>query len=211
MAELQRNTLSGTAYTTAHDVETPLLALRIHHGDDDETALLARAREGDDQARAWLVERWSAPMYRFCRRMLHNDEDARDAAQDTLVKVLRSLEQYDPQRSFSTWAFGIARNTCIDEYRRRTRRAWEEPTEVVDTAPTPLARTAQNQEAEMLTAALDDLQPLYREVLVLYHFEHLKYGEIAEALEIPMGTVMNRIFRARQKLRAIYEQRGGAR
>ncbi len=141
--------------------------------------------------------------------MLANDEDARDAAQDTLVKVLRNLHRYDPQRKFATWVFGIARNTCIDEYRKRKRRSWNEPVEVVDTGPTPLQSASRSQRADRLERALDRLTPMYREVLVMYHFEHLKYVEIAEILAIPLGTIMNRIFRARRKLRDIYETEGG--
>lgn len=141
--------------------------------------------------------------------MLKNDEDARDAAQETLVKVLRNLDQYDASRKFSTWVFGIARNTCIDEHRRRKRRVWDEPRDTVDTGPTPLQVASTNERAERLSSALEGLPPMYREVLVLYHFEHLKYCEIAEALDLPMGTVMNRIFRARRKLRDIYEESGG--
>ena len=111
--------------------EEPLLALRLHEGTDDEPARIAAARDGDAIARAWLVNRWSSPVYRFARRMLNNDEDARDAAQDTLVKVLRHLDQYDPKRKFSTWVFGIARNTCIDEHRRRKRRRSTSDVEIV--------------------------------------------------------------------------------
>jgi RNA polymerase sigma-70 factor (ECF subfamily) len=141
--------------------------------------------------------------------MLNNDEDARDAAQDTLVKVLRHLGQFDPKRKFSTWVFGIARNTCIDEHRRRKRRAWDEPRDIVDTSPSPLTNVAQIRRASLLKGALADLPPMYREVLILYHFEHLKYQEIADILELPIGTVMNRIFRARKKLRVLYEDHGG--
>ena len=138
-----------------------------------------------------------------------NDEDAGDAAQETLVKVLRNLDRYDTTRSFSTWVFGIARNTCIDEHRRRKRRAWDEPGDVVDQAPSPLQDVARLQRAELLEQALGHLPPMYREILVLYHFEHRKYTEIADILELPLGTVMNRIFRARKKLRKIYEDHGG--
>ncbi len=141
--------------------------------------------------------------------MLNNDEDARDAAQDTLVKVLRHLDQYDPKRKFSTWVFGIARNTCIDEHRRRKRRSWDEPREVVDASPSPLSNVAKARRAHLLKDALEDLPPMYREVLILYHFEHLKYQEIADILELPIGTVMNRIFRARKKLRVLYQEHGG--
>lgn len=192
-------------------LEPTLLALRLETNQPDETILLARAIDGDDGAREWLVQRWTPPVFRFCHRMLRNDEDARDAAQDTLVKVLRSLDRYDRNRAFSTWVFGIARNTCIDEHRRRRKHAWDEPPDVPDRGPTPLQVTTQNQAAEQLAASLEQLPPMYREVLVLYHFEHLKYAEIAETLDLPMGTVMNRIFRARRKLRDLYARAGGER
>jgi RNA polymerase sigma-70 factor (ECF subfamily) len=165
--------------------------------------------DGDQAACAWLVHRWTAPVFRFCRRMLGNDEDARDAAQDTLVKVLRNLHRYDPNRKFSTWVFGIARNTCIDEHRKRKRRAWDEPGEVIDPRPDALTHTSRGQQATHIHQAIEKLSPLYREVLVLYHFEHMKYREIAEILDIPIGTVMNRIFRARIRLRALYTDQGG--
>lgn len=142
--------------------------------------------------------------------MLTNDEDAGDAAQETLVKVLRSLDRYDPSRPFSTWVFGIARNTCIDEHRRRVkRRTMDESREAADPTASPLLDAARYQQAEVLDRALSELAPLYREVLVLYHFEHRKYSEIADILGLPLGTVMNRIFRARKRLRALYEDLGG--
>lgn len=183
--------------------------MRLHEGTDDESTIILAARDGDTEAQQWLVSRWTPPVYRFCRRMLNNDQDGRDAAQDTLVKVLRNLHRYDPGRSFSTWVFGIARNTCIDEHRRRKRRAYDEPGDIVDTRPSPLQNAARAQRAVLLTDALHDLPPMYREILVLYHFEHKKYTEIADILDLPMGTVMNRIFRARRKLRSLYEAVSG--
>ena len=136
-------------------------------------------------------------IFRFCRRMLRNEQDAMDAAQDTMVKVLRNLHRYDARWKFSTWVLGIARNTCIDEFRKRKRRSDHEAPEAVDQGPSPLELTDRQLRAERLHRSLDCLSPLYREVLVLYHFEHLKYQEIADLLDIPIGTVMNRIFRAR--------------
>ena len=186
-----------------------LLALRLHEGTEDEPARILAARDGDGSAQSWIVQRWSTPVFRFCRRMLNNDQDGWDAAQDTLVKVLRNLHRYDPGRSFSTWVFGIARNTCIDEHRRRKRRAWNEPGDIVDLKASPLQDASRIQRASLLECALQDIPPMYREVLVLYHFEHKKYKEIAEVLDLPLGTVMNRIFRARKKLRTAYMQHGG--
>jgi len=137
--------------------------------------------------------------------MLRNEQDAMDAAQDTMVKVLRNLHRYDSRWKFSTWALGIARNTCIDEFRKRKRWSNHEMPEAVDQGPDPLELTDRQLRAERLYRSLERLTPLYREVLVLYHFEHLKYQEIADLLEIPIGTVMNRIFRARRKLRVAYD------
>lgn len=191
--------------------EAPLLALRLHDTHHDEAAQIAAARDGDESAQQWLLQKWSGPTFRYSMRMLANEQDARDAAQDTLVKVLRNLHRYDPKRKFSTWVFGICRNTCIDEHRRRKRRSYDEPKDVVDEGPTPLQEATRSQRAEQLLVALESVPPMYREVLVLYHFEHLKYTEIAEALELPLGTVMNRIFRARKKLRVLYEEQGGSR
>jgi RNA polymerase sigma-70 factor (ECF subfamily) len=178
------------------------LALRLEPAPVDEQAFIAAALEGDPQARAWLLQQHSTPVYRFCLRMLANQEDAQDAAQETMVKVLRNLHRYRSDWRFSTWVFGIARNTCIDEHRRRKRRRTTSEVEVVDCSASPLELT---EKAERLRSALDDLPPLYREVLLLYHFEQLKYREIADLLELPLGTVMNRIFRARQRLRTIYD------
>ena len=191
------------------DTEEKLLALRLHEGTDDLSARILAAQNGDAEARKWLAARWTPEIFRFCYRMLGNEQDGRDACQETMVKVLRTLDRYDRTRSFRPWILRIARNTCIDELRRRKRRAWDEPGEVVDRGPTPHERTSAAQRAQQLHAAIQHLSPLYREVLVMYHFEHLKYREIADALELPIGTVMNRIFRARQKLREQYVSQGG--
>jgi len=137
--------------------------------------------------------------------MLRNDQDARDSTQDTLMKVMRHLDRFNPQLRFSTWVFGIARNTCIDEYRRRRRLVSLPPErDVKDTGPSPLDEASRSDRAERLHEAMTHLPDMYREILVLYHFEHLKYSEIADVLSIPMGTVMNRIFRARKRLRKLY-------
>lgn len=185
-----------------------MLALRVHEGGIDEDERIAAAADGDVGARAWLVERWTPTIYRFALRMVGDEQDASDLAQDTMLRVLNSLDRYDPSRPFSTWVFGIARNACIDEHRKRQHRRHEPVDEVADARASPLQDASREQRAEQLHAALAEIPPMYREVLVMYHFEHLKYAEIAEILGLPLGTVMNRIFRARQRLRAVFEDRG---
>lgn len=190
--------------------EGSLHALRLHATHDDEPTFIALAADGDVEAREWLVRRWTPSMYRFALRMLSDDQEARDAAQDTMIKVLRHLDRYDQTRSFGTWVFGIARNTCIDEHRRRRRRGLDPAPDVADVRPGPLQKVSRQQRAQRVHEALQLVPPTYREVLVRYHFEHLKYTEIAEALGIPLGPVMNRIFGARGKLRDACEILGKA-
>ena len=182
-------------------------ALRLVEGSSllDEAAAIAGAADGDPQAREWLVRRWTPTIWRFCARMVGDDQDAADITQEVMLRVLRSLDRYDPSRSFSTWIFGIARNACIDEHRRRQHRRTEALDDVADPAESALTELSREERARRLRQAVDDLPPMYREVLILFHFEHLKYTEIAEALNLPLGTVMNRIFRARQRVRALLE------
>ena len=162
---------------------------------------------GDPGARNWLVSHYTPPVYRFCLRMLRNEEDARDLTQESLLRALRALDRYDPERSFSTWVLRIARNACIDSIRRRKPHANPLVLDhLASRTPSPLEETEKERQSRRLHLALDALSVDHREILVLYHFEHFKYREIAEILDVPLGTVMNRIFRARRRLREIYEE-----
>lgn len=181
-------------------------ALQLHDAEPDDTAWIEAARQGDPAAAAWLAERYSPTVYRFALRMMRDEQDASDICQETMVKVLRNLHRYDARWRFQTWILSVARNTCIDEFRRRRHRSYDEAPDVADSRPGPLELTSDQERSVTLHAALAQIPPLYREVLVFYHFEHLKYREIADMLDIPIGTVMNRIFRARQKLREAYER-----
>lgn len=179
--------------------------LSSHNDKSDESSKIRAAVGGDPQAQQWLVQRYEPTVQRFARHMMGNEQDAHDIAQETMVKALKNLHRYNDNWRFSTWLISIARNTCIDEFRKRKRRSYDEPPDVVDTSPSPLELASQQRRAERLRQALETIPPLYREVLILYHFEHLKYQEIADLLNIPIGTVMNRIFRARRKLRSAYD------
>jgi RNA polymerase sigma-70 factor (ECF subfamily) len=181
------------------------LTLRLRDARHDSVALIEAAKDGEPAAREWLVAHYTQVAFRFAVRMLGNEQDARDAAHDTMIKVLRNLSRYNDNYKFSTWVLSITRNTCIDEFRRRKRRPVGSEVEAVDGAPRPDEVTERHRRARKLHEALDTLPQMYREILVLYHFEHLKYQEIADLLDTPIGTVMNRIFRARRKLRTAYE------
>ena len=165
-----------------------------------------RAQAGDAGSRAWLATQFSPVAYRVALRFGDADE-ARDLAQDALVKVLVKLDTYDSQWNFKTWVSTITRNTCIDWLRRRRRLSAYEPGPVRCSQPLPDEVLADTETKETVRAALDSLPPMYREVLVLHHYQDLKYREIADTLNVPIGTVMNRIFRARKKMARTIERR----
>ncbi len=184
-------------------------ALKLITPSKDDKAMLAAAADGDKAAQAWLVRTFTPDAYRLAYRFLGNEQDARDASQDAMIKVLNHLHRYDRSRPFRSWLLGITRNTCIDALRRTRRRSESQEVVSVDPGPSPLELMGRAQRASQLRDAMEHLPPMYREVLVLYHFEHMKYAEIADCLDLPMGTVMNRIFRARKRLRMLLEDEGG--
>jgi RNA polymerase sigma-70 factor, ECF subfamily len=178
-----------------------------------EAALALAASRGDKKAFGRLVDLHKRAVYGLCVRLLRHAEDARDAAQETFVRAYAALGTFDPTQPFAPWVLRIARNHCLDQARRRGIR----PAEVaLDAAPeegggreladpnAPRADDAieQRELAGSLSRAVAALPPNYREVVELFHVEHLSYKEIAQSMEVPIGTVMTWLHRARAKLRA---------
>jgi RNA polymerase sigma-70 factor (ECF subfamily) len=195
-----RGASSGTS-----NLRRPTLSLHVLPPVVDEQERILAARDGDVLAQQWLVERFTPMIFRFCLRMTQNEQDARDATQDTFFKVLRKIDRYDDQYRFETWLFSIARNTCIDVHRRRKRRSESQERDVAAHGPSPLDITAKRHDADRVHRALANLPEIYREIITLYHLEGLLYREIADLIDLPMGTVMNRLFRARRKLKEALE------
>jgi RNA polymerase sigma-70 factor, ECF subfamily len=178
-----------------------------------EAALALAASRGDKPAFGRLVDLHKRTVYGLCARILRHPEDARDAAQETFVRAYAALGTFDPSQPFAPWVLRIARNHCLDLSRRRGARPPEValdadpdeggPRELPDVS-TPRADDAlvQRQEARSLRKAVETLPANYREVVELFHVEHLSYKEIAQALDVPIGTVMTWLHRARARLRA---------
>jgi RNA polymerase sigma-70 factor (ECF subfamily) len=162
---------------------------------------------GDPLAKAWLVEQFGPISLSYAQRMMGNENDAREMAQEAMVKVLQNLHRYDDQWRFATWVLGITRNTCIDEFRRRKRRPLMEEREQVCEDPDPAELSHERLRGAQVRAAMNELPEIYREIIVLYHYENMLYREIADLLGLPLGTVMNRLFRARRKLKDLLEAR----
>lgn len=126
-----------------------------------------------------------------------------DIAQDATLKALVRLDTFRATWKLSTWVRVITRNTYFDFFRREKKRLVGLPVEPVCPALGPDSLCERKQSAMAVHSALDQLAPLYRQALVMHHFDHLKYREIAASLGIPIGTVMNRMFRARRLMRPL--------
>jgi RNA polymerase sigma-70 factor (ECF subfamily) len=179
-------------------------------------ALVRQARDGDERAFRRLVETHMRSVYALAHRLMRNHDDADDVAQETFVRAHRALDRYDESFSFYTWLRTIATRVALNELAKRRRRRTEggETFEaaadgVASEAPGPEALFAERELGSRLEAALASLPDEYRTAIVLRVHEGLSYQEIARELDVPIGTVMSRLSRARTTLRrALQAQRG---
>jgi RNA polymerase sigma-70 factor (ECF subfamily) len=183
------------------------MALLTAPTDED---LAARFQQGDVEAFESLVERYHRPLYHFAYRLLGRAEDAEDATQDTLVQVYGALPRARLDMPLKPWIYRIARNRCLDMLKRKRPLLFSTLTEPDDEAtladvaateplPEELAERADLQ--RLLTQAIDDLAPPYREVVALRYTGDLAFGEIAAVLGMPENTVKTRFQRAKAALR----------
>lgn len=174
----------------------------------EERVLAVRAGEGDEEAFEQLVRHRAPGVISFLRRMLGDQEDARDVAQLTFVRAWENLERYDPAWAFSTWLFRIASNLAIDALRaRRSRNRTEEESfhvvrggraESEAEGPAVLAR---EEVRRVFEACADVLSEKQRLVFVLREMEERESSEIAAVLSCSESTVRNHLFQARKLLR----------
>lgn len=182
-----------------------------------------RVQNADDHAAfAQLVARWEQPIQRLCARVTGDLHRAENPAQKAFSWVFSRRRDYQPAAKFSTWLWRIAMNVCHDELRRRQRRP-DYPLEAEGDDPSdgtavqypgqglsPAEVVEKLEQAERVRRALVQLPETYREVLVLRHYEGLKFYEIAEVLGIPEGTVKSRMFEALDRLEDSLERLGAA-
>ena len=176
-----------------------------------DSELVRRCMRGDDDAYRLLVQRHERPVYHIIWRMVANTEDARDLTQETFVKVFRALDQFDQNRTFSYWINKIAANQAIDFLRKRRLRTVSidvdpddderRPPILRDGAPLPDRLLEQHKTREYLGRLVERLAPHYRVVVHLRHHQQRSYEEIAEMLDLPLGTVKARLHRAHHQLR----------
>jgi RNA polymerase sigma-70 factor (ECF subfamily) len=172
--------------------------------------LITRALGGEGICFDELVKRYHRPIASFVFRMIGNRETALDLTQDVFIKVYGSLERYRPEYKFSTWIYKIASNTAIDHLRKASLTTSplyfvsdDEEVELPIAAKglSPERALERSERREQIEEVIAQLPPRYRELIVLRHVSELGYDEIAEVTGLPLGTVKNRIFRAREAMR----------
>lgn len=178
------------------------------------------ARQGRETAYRELIGRYQRPVFSLIYRLVRDREKSEDLSQETFIKVMNALDRYDPSYKFSSWIFKIAHNTSLDHLRKK------EP-ETLSLDGSPHAETASEIEASTLTAvssnespedftssrelggflevAIAKLRPEYRTAIILCHVEGRPYEEIAEIMEVPLGTVKTYIHRGRNELKVHLE------
>jgi RNA polymerase sigma-70 factor (ECF subfamily) len=181
---------------------------------DQEVVLLARS--GREAAYRELIRRYERPVFALLFRMVRDRELAEDLSQETFVKALNAIESYRPEFKFSSWIFKIANNAAIDHLRRRELDTLsldgsphaETPEAMQATAlqigarqESPLDTVEAKELGSEIEAAIGRLRPEYRSCILLRHVEGRAYEEIAEILDLPLGTVKTYIHRARNELR----------
>lgn len=169
--------------------------------------LLAAAQAGDDEALSALLARHQDQIYRFGLRMCRDPEDAKDVVQDTLLAMARGVRDFRGGSSLSTWLYTIARSYCIKK-RRKSKFAPEatatlddDAHAIADPARGPDEALAGKRVASALEGAIGELEPMYREVLVLRDVEGLSAAEVALVLELSVDAVKSRLHRARSAVR----------
>jgi RNA polymerase sigma-70 factor (ECF subfamily) len=181
---------------------------------EQDASLIRSVLRGDLDAFAALVKRHESAIVNYIYWIVLNEQDAMDVSQEVFLKVYLSLDKYNPEFKFSTWLYAIAKNAAID-FLRRSNSGWmveldaqteeqsrSEPIQLVDTKAVSAEEVLfQKELGKKVEAALNGLPLQYREVLVLRHLEDLSYEEISGLLKLPLGTVKNRLFRARDFLK----------
>ncbi|MBC8146005.1 MAG: sigma-70 family RNA polymerase sigma factor [bacterium] len=174
--------------------------------------MIGRALQGEEAAYAKLRNKYWRPLHAMLSRMIHNTHDAEDLTQEAFIKAFHSLHSYNPEYAFSTWLYKIASNNCIDYLRKRRLQtvSMHSPVRLRDgevqmelrdpDAALPDVHMTSAERTAILTEAVKNLPEKYRKVIELRHTHELEYADIAEKLDLPLGTVKAHLFRARALL-----------
>ena len=169
-----------------------------------EEYLIKRCKSGDMEAFELLIEQYQVKIYNVAYRMMGNEQDAFDMAQEICIKIYRSIEQFSFQSKFFTWVYRITVNTCLDELRKmaKERTVGEdiEQLRMIDHRPNPEETYLIKEQRGQIEEAITTLAEEYRMAIILRDLQEMTYEEISGILELPLGTVKSRIARGRRQL-----------
>ena len=172
--------------------------------ENTQDVLVSRSRSGDTEAFGVLVRQYAGKAIGTASLMLGSYDDAQDASQEAFVRAWRRIDRFRGDSSFNTWFWSILRNVCIDRIRKRAKRKHASLSDTYDTpdpSAGPAALADQSEQAQQLWRAIRQLSEPQREIIIMSHFNEMSYRQIAEVLDIPIGTVMSRLHNARKALR----------
>ena len=189
--------------------------------ENDDYKIVQQVLRGKKEAFAELVEKYKKQVFNVAYRMTSDAEVAMDISQEAFVKIYKNLEQYNPQYKFSSWLLKSVNNLCVDYFRTRNDSTasldviMDSGAEGLLSSKTTVASSAEEFEksetrAELrsiLKEAISQLPLDYKSVVILRHLQNLSYKEISQILNLPMGTIEARIFRARKMLKTYLERR----
>ena len=180
--------------------QDPSRNLHLHRSADE--LLVVRCQLGEPEAFDDLIARWHGPLWQYIRRMSGRHDEAQDILQDVWLRVLRGIAQVRDGSRLRGWLFGITRRVLMDRLRRQYAIPPSSDVNTSDLAAEPEA-SDREPSFEALDVAIEGLPLIERETLTLFYLRDLSLAEIADALDIPVGTVKSRLFRARRMARAL--------
>lgn len=173
---------------------------RIMVDEERKDEELLKASIKDESAFSVLVERWWNKIFAFISFKIRNYDEAKELVQEVFLKIYLKLESFDSSFKFSTWAFKIAQNLTIDYLRKQHITKTELSDKSAITFKNPLSNLIESEENKKIWDAVEKLPEEFKEVIILRHLQELSYEEIAKILNLKLGTVKNRIFKARKYL-----------
>lgn len=214
MKELQ--TFSPCKFSFFNVIFLSILKLRNAYRDQNlksaNSELIKKAIEGDESAYKNLLENYRGAIYNLIYKMVRNKEETEDLVQEAFMKAFKALPSFNEEYAFSTWLYKIAVNNCIDHMRKKKLQTYsinkpvqskdgELDREFPDTSMSPDKSILSEERAGIIETAIDELPENYKTAIILRHSEEKSYEEISQILNIPLGTVKARIFRAREMLK----------
>ena len=173
-----------------------------------EKDILVRAKAGDLNAFEYILSFYEKAIYNYCLRILKNSHSAKDVAQDTFIKVYTHRREIDPERNIKTWIFTIATNTAYDFLRGKKRKQEISLDADVETISSLKTYYVEEGLVSDVDKALEQINPEYKKVLLLFYQQGFEYKEIAEILEMPINTVKTHISRGKDQLSDYLENYG---